>query len=100
MSERQPVVPATGPCTTPLCGPADTLELIAGGSRATAREPDRREWVFAAVHRGQGTWTHLYLVVESSRRGRPEIHLCLVLEGERLEEARRRAAADWWRPVS
>lgn len=100
MSERQPAVPATVPCTIPLCGPADTLELIAGGSRATAREPDRREWVFAAVHRSHGTWTHLYLVVESSRRGRPEIHLCLTLEGERLEEARRRAVADWWKPVS
>ena len=60
MSERPPVVPTT----VPLCGPADTLELIAGGSRATAREPDRREWIFAAVHRGHGTWTHLYLVVE------------------------------------
>ena len=68
MSERLPVVPPP-PSTIPLCGPADTLELIAGGSRATAREPDRREWVFAAIHRSHGTWTHLYLVVELSRRG-------------------------------
>ena len=82
MSERLPVAPAT----IPLCGPDDSIELIAGGSRATVREPDRYEWVFAAVHRGRGTWTHLYLVVESSRRGR-------------LDEARRRAVADWWRPV-
>ena len=50
MSERPPVVPTT----VPLCGPADTLELIAGGSRATAREPDRREWIFAAIHRTHG----------------------------------------------
>ncbi|UEM04533.1 hypothetical protein JL101_003565 [Skermanella rosea] len=95
MSERLPVAPAT----IPLCGPDDSIELITGGSRATAREPDRYEWVFAAVHRGLGTWTHLYLVVESRRRGRPEIHLRLVLRGDRLEEARRRAVADWWRPV-
>ncbi|EWY41532.1 hypothetical protein N825_28425 [Skermanella stibiiresistens SB22] len=95
MSERQPVAPAT----IPLCGPADTLELIAGGSRATAREPDRCEWVFGAVHRGFGTWTHLYLVIESSRLGRSEIRLSLVLEGDRLDEARRRAVAGWWRPV-
>ena len=82
---------------------ADTSSLgytfLTGGSRATAREPDRREWIFAAIHRGHGTWTHLYLVVESAWRGRPEIHLRLTLEGERLEEARRRAVASWWRPV-
>ena len=40
MSERQPVIPATIPSTIPLCGPADTLELIAGGSRA-ARAANR-----------------------------------------------------------
>src|SRR3954471_19274991 len=36
MSERLPVIPAA----VPLSGPADTVELIAGGSRATLREPD------------------------------------------------------------
>jgi len=95
MSERPPVTPAT----VPLSGPADTVELIAGGSRGTAREPDRREWVFAVVHRCHGTWTHLYLVVESARRGRPEIYLSRVFEGDRIEEARRFAVADWVRPV-
>jgi len=95
MSERLPVIPAA----VPLSGPADTVELIAGGSRATLREPDRWEWVFAVVHRCHGTWTHLYLVVESPRRGRPEIHLSRVFEGDRIEEARRFAVADWMRPI-
>jgi hypothetical protein len=51
------------------------------------------------VHRCHGTWTHLYLVVESARRGRPEIYLSRVFEGDRIEEARRFAVADWVRPV-
>jgi len=95
MSER--LSPA--PRIAPLCGMVDTIELIAGGSRPTRRHPDRREWLYAVVHRSHGVWTHLYTVIDQPGIGSAEIHLIRIYAGDCLEQARLWALARWCRPV-
>ena len=76
----------------PLCGPADTIELI-GAARGTGRHADRREWIYVAVHRGHGLWTHVYDVVHLPGAFGDEIRLIRVLPGDRRAEARSWALA-------
>jgi hypothetical protein len=75
------------PEAMPLCGPADTIELI-GSARGTGRHADRQEWFYVAVHRGYGLWTHVYDVVRLPGDFGDEIHLIRVLPGDRQDEAR------------
>jgi len=75
------------PEAMPLCGPADTIELI-GAARGTGRHADCREWTYVAVHRGHGLWTHVYDVVQLPGPFGNEIRLIRVLPGDRRAEAR------------
>ncbi|WP_343714990.1 hypothetical protein [Inquilinus sp.] len=72
----------------PLARPGDTVERLDERSCPHPRDPQRREVLYAVVHRGAGLWTHLYRVVVTAAL-RPEIHLDRVLEGDRLAELRR-----------
>ncbi|GEO43750.1 hypothetical protein SAE02_78980 [Skermanella aerolata] len=76
------------PESMPLCGPADTIELV-GSARGTGRYADRQEWVYVAVHRGHGLWTHVYDVVHLPGAFGEEIRLIRVLRGDRRVEARK-----------
>jgi hypothetical protein len=78
------------PESVPLCGPADTIELIdfGCGTCETGRNADRQEWIFVAVHRSDGVWTHVYDVVRLRGCMSPEIRLIRVMPGDRQEEAR------------
>lgn len=76
----------------PLLGPADTLELIGFGT-GTDRRSGYREWIFVALHRTHGDWTHVYDVVLSPGRLGTEIRLIRVLPGDRRAEARAWAMA-------
>jgi len=78
MSNASPI-----PLSVPLCGPADTMELIATGSVA-----DHREWIYVVVHRSYGLWTHIYDVVELPDCSRMEIRLIRIMAGDRIDEAR------------
>jgi hypothetical protein len=80
------------PEAMPLCGPADTIELI-GAARGTGRHVDRREWTYVAVHRSHGLWTHVYDVVHLPGAFGEEIRLIRVLPGDRRAEARSWALA-------
>lgn len=71
------------PAEIPLAGPEDTVERL-----EDRHYPDRREILYAVVHRGHGLWTHLYRVVVARAPARPEIHLLRVLPGDRLGELR------------
>ena len=75
------------PESMPLCGPADTIELV-GSAQGTGRHADRQEWVYVAVHRGHGLWTHVYDVVHLPGAFGEEIRLVRVLPGDRRDEAR------------
>ena len=75
------------PASMPLCGPADTIELINFG-RGTGRHAERRQWTYVAVHRGHGVWTHVYDVVHRPGPFGKEIRLIRVLPGDRRVEAR------------
>jgi hypothetical protein len=75
------------PESVPLCGPADTIELIDFGC-GTGLKADRQEWIYVAVHRSDGVWTHVYDVVRLRGCMRPEIRLIRVMPGDRQEEAR------------
>jgi hypothetical protein len=75
------------PESMPLCGPADTIELV-GSAQGTGRHADRQEWVYVAVHRGHGLWTHVYDVVHLPGAFGEEIRLIRVLRGDRRAEAR------------
>ncbi|MGO4127994.1 hypothetical protein AB4Z01_26610 [Inquilinus sp. YAF38] len=76
----------------PLAHPGDTVERLDDRLCPHSRDPQRREILYAVVHRGAGPWTHLYRVVVTATL-RPEIHLDRVLEGDRLAELRRAYAA-------
>jgi hypothetical protein len=76
----------------PLCGPADTIELI-GCTHGTGRHAGRQEWIYVAVHRGYGVWTHVYDVVQLPGAFGDEIRLIRVMPGDRQEEARSWALA-------
>jgi hypothetical protein len=80
------------PEAMPLCGPADTIELI-GSAHGTGHHAERREWVYVAVHRGHGLWTHVYDVVHHPGPFGEEIRLIRVLPGDRRDEARSWALA-------
>ena len=80
------------PEAMPLCGPADTIELI-GSARGTGRHAERRQWIYVAVHRGHGLWTHVYDVVHHPGPFGEEIRLIRVLPGDRRDEARSWALA-------
>jgi hypothetical protein len=75
------------PEAMPLCGPADTIELI-GSSRGTGRHTERRQWTYVAVHRGHGVWTHVYDVVHLPGPFGKEIRLIRVVPGDQRDEAR------------
>jgi hypothetical protein len=75
------------PEAMPLCGPADTVELI-GSSRGTGRHTERRQWTYVAVHRGHGVWTHVYDVVHLPGPFGKEIRLIRVLPGDQRNDAR------------
>jgi hypothetical protein len=75
------------PESMPLCGPADTIELV-GSAQGTGRHADRQEWVYVAVHRSHGLWTHVYDVVHLPGAFGEEIRLIRVLPGDRRVEAR------------
>lgn len=77
------------PAEVPLAGPEDTIERLDERPCPRPRQPDRREILYAVVHRGAGLWTHLYRVVVAPALGRPEIHLDRVLPGDRLADLRR-----------
>ena len=79
---------ASGSAQIPLANPGDTVERLDERPCPARRDPDRREVLYAVVHRGAGLWTHLYRVVVTAAL-RPEIHLDRVLEGDRLAELRR-----------
>ena len=79
---------ASGSAQIPLANPGDTVERLDERPCPGRRDPDRREVLYAVVHRGAGLWTHLYRVVVTAAL-RPEIHLDRVLEGDRLAELRR-----------
>ncbi|TSD84068.1 hypothetical protein FFK22_034465 [Mycobacterium sp. KBS0706] len=79
---------ASGSAQIPLANPGDTVERLDERPCPVRRDPDRREVLYAVVHRGAGLWTHLYRVVLAAA-SRPEIHLDRVLEGDRLAELRR-----------
>lgn len=72
----------------PLAGPRDTIERLDERPCPGRRDADRREILYAVVHRDAGVWTHLYRVVVAAA-SRPEIHLDRVLPGDRLAELRR-----------
>ena len=80
------------PASMPLCGPADTIELIAFTHR-TSRHAVRREWIYVAVHRGHGLWTHVYEVVNLDGAFGDEIRLIRVMPGDRRNDARSWALA-------
>jgi hypothetical protein len=80
------------PEAMPLCGPADTIELI-GSGRGTGRHAERLQWIYVAVHRGHGVWTHVYDVVHLPGPFGKEIRLIRVLPGDRRDEARSWALA-------
>jgi hypothetical protein len=75
------------PESVPLCGPADTIELI-GFTYRTSRRAERQEWIYVAVHRGHGTWTHVYEVVQLTGAFGDEIRLIRVMPGDRRADAR------------
>ena len=75
------------PETIPLCGPADTLELVEC-CNGTGRHAGRREWLYVAVHRSYGLWTHIYEVVDIPGYPRAEIRLIRVMAGDRRADAR------------
>jgi hypothetical protein len=79
---------ASGSAQIPLANPGDTVERLDERPCPGRRDPERREVLYAVVHRGAGLWTHLYRVVVTAV-SRPEIHLDRVLEGDRLAELRR-----------
>ena len=79
---------ASGSAEIPLANPGDTVERLDERPCPGRRDPDRREVLYAVVHRGAGLWTHHYRVVVTAAL-RPEIHLDRVLEGDRLAELRR-----------
>lgn len=85
--------PATDPAAAIPAGPADTVVELGTRPAPTRRAPARREACLAAVHRGFGTWTHVYTTTPCPQGGRREVRLLLVLEGERLAEAAARIAA-------
>jgi hypothetical protein len=80
------------PESVPLCGPTDTIELI-DFSCGTGSKTNRQEWIYVAVHRSNGVWTHVYDVVRLRGCTRPEIRLIRVMPGDRQEEARSWALA-------
>jgi hypothetical protein len=80
------------PASIPLCGPADTIELI-GFTHTTSRHAVRREWTYVAVHRGHGLWTHVYEVVNLDGAFGDEIRLIRVMPGDRRNDARSWALA-------
>jgi hypothetical protein len=80
------------PESLPLCGPADTIELI-GSTQGTGRHAERHEWIYVAVHRGHGVWTHIYDVVHLPGAFGDEIRLIRVMPGDRQDEARSWALA-------
>jgi hypothetical protein len=80
------------PASMPLCGPADTIELI-GFTHTTSRHAVRREWIYVAVHRGHGLWTHVYEVVNLDGAFGDEIRLIRVMPGDRRDDARSWALA-------
>jgi len=84
--------PELRPETLPLCGPADTIELI-GSTQGTGRHAGRQQWIYVAVHRGHGVWTHVYDVVHHPGPFGKEIRLIRVLPGDRRDEARSWALA-------
>jgi hypothetical protein len=75
------------PESVPLCGPADTIELISFG-HGRGRNADRQEWIYVAVHRSHGLWTHVYDVVRIPGCPSAEIRLIRVMAGDRRTEAR------------
>ena len=80
------------PESLPLCGPADSIELI-GFTHTTGRHAERQEWIYVAVHRRHGVWTHVYDVVHRPGPFGKEIRLIRVLPGDRQDEARSWALA-------
>jgi hypothetical protein len=80
------------PESLPLCGPADSIELI-GFTHTTGRHADRQEWIYVAVHRRHGVWTHVYEVVHLTGAFGNEIRLIRVMPGDRRAEARSWALA-------
>jgi hypothetical protein len=80
------------PESLPLCGPADTIELI-GFTHKTCRHAERQEWIYVAVHRRHGLWTHVYEVVQLTGAFSDEIRLIRVLPGDRRNDARSWALA-------
>ena len=55
--------------------------------------PIARQWIYVAVHRGHGVWTHVYDVVHLPGAFGEEIRLIRVLPGDRRDEARSWALA-------
>jgi hypothetical protein len=80
------------PESLPLCGPADSIELI-GFTHRTSRHAERQEWIYVAVHRRHGVWTHVYEVVHLTGAFGDEIRLIRVMPGDRRTEARSWALA-------
>ncbi|UEM24899.1 hypothetical protein JL100_034750 (plasmid) [Skermanella mucosa] len=76
----------------PLLGPADTLELI-GFGKGTGCRSGFREWIYVALHRTYGDWTHVYDVVLRPGCLDAEIRLIRVMPGDRRGEARSWAMA-------
>lgn len=85
--------PPADPATAIPAGPADTVVELGTRPAPTRRAPARRETCLAAVHRGFGTWTHVYATAPCPHGGRREVRLLLVMEGDRLAEAAARIAA-------
>jgi hypothetical protein len=84
--------PEIRPETLPLCGPADTIELI-GSTQGTGRHAGRQQWIYVAVHRRHGVWTHVYHVVHLPGAFSDEIRLMRVIPGDRRDDARSWALA-------
>jgi hypothetical protein len=75
-----------------LLAPGDEAEFVALCDWPTRMGRIEASWLYVALHRGQGLWTHAYRVVPDRRPG----HLAVFLE--RAEEGDRRAALrDWLR---
>ena len=75
------------PESMPLCGPADTIELI-GSAQGTGRHAEPPGMDLCGRSRGHGLWTHVYDVVHLPGAFGEEIRLIRVMPGDRRAEAR------------